>query len=162
MENNITLNEIKDLIVLTEKSKIYKSGIITDTYNKIFDKSEKTTNCGSCLRTYFLKIKNYYADEIKRTEQPQAEHLTHQQAGAEITIINNAGIEPESDLSKLSNDRIIDVLDANDEVKELVNDYHPTNDEIIKIKVEKDGKIKEIEPSKLDWYLIQKWVKIEE
>ncbi len=63
---NINLTEIKELIISTEKSKIYKSALITDTYNKIFNKSEKKTSCGSCLRTFFLKIKNWYQDEIKK------------------------------------------------------------------------------------------------
>jgi len=72
---NINLTEIKELITNTEKSKIYKSGLITDTYNKIFNKSEAKTNCGSCLRTFFLKIKNWYQEELKKQMETEKEVL---------------------------------------------------------------------------------------
>lgn len=70
---NINLTEIKELIISTEKSKIYKSGLLTDTYNKIFDKNEKPTSCGSCLRTFFLKIKNWYQEEVKKQMEAEKE-----------------------------------------------------------------------------------------
>ncbi|MFV0328436.1 MAG: hypothetical protein ACK5KL_01235 [Dysgonomonas sp.] len=107
---NINLIEIKELIINTEKSKIYKSGLITDTYNKIFNKNEKTTNCGSCLRTFFLKIKNWYQEELKKQMEAEVspilsdnviEPVTLEQVRGEITIINDA----------IRNDRLVEVIE---------------------------------------------------
>lgn len=128
---NINLNEVKELIIQTEKSKIYKSVQITDTYNKIFDKKEKATNCGSCLRTYFLRIKNWYQEKIKEQEnlkvsEEEQELLVDkpiekieddklQPLREEITIINQAikdgTIEADGEEAKLSNDRLVEVIE---------------------------------------------------
>lgn len=125
---NINLIEIKELIINTEKSKIYKSGIITDTYNKIFNKNEKPTNCGSCLRTFFLKIKNWYQDELKKQMNNETEHIITDEEEViidlpvdletvreEITTINAAiedgTIEPDGEEAKLSNDRLVEVIE---------------------------------------------------
>lgn len=125
---NINLTEIKELIISTEKSKIYKSGIITEIYNKIFNKNEKPTNCGSCLRTFFLKIKNWYQDELKKQMDNEPEKVmieddeliidspvTLETVREEITIINkaieNGTIEPDGEESELSNDRLVEVIE---------------------------------------------------
>lgn len=120
----INLTEIKELIISTERSKIYKSGLITDTYNTIFNKNEKPTNCGSCLRTFFLKIKNWYQEELKKQEKEigityQDELITNpvtlEEVREEITTINEAlrdgVIEPDGEESKLSNDRLVEVIE---------------------------------------------------
>lgn len=128
---NINLEEVKTLIINTEKSKIYKSVQITDMYNNIFDKKEKATNCGSCLRTYFLKIKNWYQEKIKEQEdlkvsEEEQELLVDkpiekieddklQPLREEITIINQAikdgTIEADGEEAKLSNDRLVEVIE---------------------------------------------------
>lgn len=121
--NNINLIEIKELITKTERTKIYSMSAITDTYNTIFNKNEKQTSCGSCLRNFFIKIKNWYNKEIEIKEdiiveepivEDNIEPLTLEQAREEITIINealeNGIIEPASPEAELSNDRLVDVI----------------------------------------------------
>jgi len=113
------IESIKELITQFEKSKILKSQLITDYYNEVFNTKEKVTNCGSCLRVKLLKLKNWLKEEETKSVE---NHLTHQQAGAEITIINDADIDESTAL--LSNDRIIDVLEANDKMKEIMEQYN--------------------------------------
>lgn len=124
--SNINLTEIKELIVKTERTKIYSMSAITDTYNSIFNKNEKQTSCGSCLRNLFIKIKNWYNQqiEIKDNEdivivednivEDNIEPLTLEVAREEITIINEALvdgiIEPDSPEAELSNDRLVEVI----------------------------------------------------
>lgn len=124
--NNINLSEIKELIIKTERTKIYSMSAITDTYNTIFNKNEKQTSCGSCLRNLFIKIKNWYNQQIEIKDNEDiviveelviddiTEHLTLEQAREEITIINEALedgiIEPDSNAAELSNDRLVEVI----------------------------------------------------
>lgn len=130
---NINLTEIKELITKTERTKIYSMSAITDTYNTIFNKNEKQTSCGSCLRNLFIKIKNWYNKEIEIknnedviVEEPiveaspilmdndNIEPLTLEVAREEVTIINEAledgVIEPNSPEAELSNDRLVEVI----------------------------------------------------
>ncbi|NDW10696.1 hypothetical protein [Dysgonomonas sp. 520] len=107
------INKIKELIQQTEKSKIYKSQIITDYYNEVFGTSEKNTNCGSCLRVKVLKLKNYVKEQEVKIEIENP--VTLEQVREEITNINDALrneiIEPDSEDTKLSNDRLVDVIE---------------------------------------------------
>ncbi len=104
---------------------------ITDTYNSIFNKNEKQTSCGSCLRNLFIKIKNWYNQQIEIkdviVEEPIeeaspilmdneiTEHLTLEVAREEITIINEAlvdgTLETNGDEAKLSNDRLVEITE---------------------------------------------------
>ncbi|NDW10676.1 hypothetical protein [Dysgonomonas sp. 520] len=107
------VEKIKELIQQTEKSKIYKSQLITDYYNEVFGTNEKPTNCGSCLRVKLLKLKNWVKEQEGSSSQPTPpNHLTFEEAREEITIINDALrneiIEPDS---KLSNDRLVEVIE---------------------------------------------------
>lgn len=108
---NINLIEIKELIISTEKSKIYKSGIITDTYNKIFDRNEKPTNCGSCLRTFFLKIKNWYTEELKKQMEAETVETIEPVAKEDEILVDTPAteiVEDKVEVSPILTDNVID------------------------------------------------------
>lgn len=78
------LDDIKELIEKTEKTYIYQSGLIYGLYNELYNKNEKTSTCGSCVKTRFTLIKKWY-NEHKNDVQPLTNEVTKEDVNNETS-----------------------------------------------------------------------------
>lgn len=75
------LNDIKEIIETTEKTHTYQSGVIYTIYNDLYNRNDKPSTCGSCVKTRFKLIKKWYEDnkENYTEEEPETKDQEHQE-----------------------------------------------------------------------------------
>jgi len=62
-QNNIDLQEVKELITHVERTKEYDCHQIIGLHNRIFNMDEDPDACESCLRIRMMQIKAWYQDQ---------------------------------------------------------------------------------------------------
>lgn len=65
-EDREQIRRFKDIV---DRGRVAHSGKVTELYNKIFNRHEKPTRCGGCLRS---RINKLYS-ELQRIEKEEAE-----------------------------------------------------------------------------------------
>lgn len=102
---------VEKLIEIKNRGGLADGRIVTNLYNKLLQKNERPTSCGSCIRGRVQQLENWYNNYKKQLEVEENNHseATETPSEGEKTpeVINNIPEEKESIVEAKNEEKVV-------------------------------------------------------
>lgn len=104
---------VEKLIEIKNRGGLADGRIVTNLYNKLLQKNERPTSCGSCIRGRVQQLENWYNNYKKQleVEENNRSEVTEMPSEEEKTpeVINNIPGEKESLVEGKNEEKVVEI-----------------------------------------------------